>query len=178
MKSDGVREAELPEAPSDVVPSGHALAVVSRWLPPLADGEVDDLESGPPERLRPARCVLQLDGTPALTPRSLGLGAEFLSHAKATALLDPLQRRLGRQLGGAQAKRLREEGRAPAAGGGAGGARQELPPEPEPEEAAEETRGGAFVLQQRPSQAQPSKLSRKARKRMRENTLLRPEPRR
>lgn len=66
MKSDGGGEAALPEAPPDVVPSGHALAVVSRWLPPLADGEVDDLESGPPERLRPARCVLR----PTARPRS------------------------------------------------------------------------------------------------------------
>ena len=146
-------EARLPE----IVPSGYALSVVSRWLPPPADGGAEALlDGGGPgvaDKPRPAR---------------LGLGADHLSHAKAAALLDPLQRRLERQLGATQARRLRE-GKAT----GKRVAESEPAPPPEEEEEEEETRSGAFVkAQARPARpAEGKTLSRKARKRLREGRL-------
>jgi hypothetical protein len=148
--SGGQAQAAQPE----IVPSGYALSVVSRWLPPPVDGEeaLLDGKPGAVDKPRPAR---------------LGLGADHLSHAKAAALLDPLQRRLERQLGATQARRLRE-GKTT----GKRAAESEPAPPPEEEEVEEETRSGAFVrAPARTVMAAVKPLSRKARKRLRDGRL-------
>ena len=103
--------------------------------------------------------------------------------------MDPLQRRLGRQLGTAAAKRLGDDGSAGgtagasgrfgSAGAGASGRRGAPQEEAAAEEAeveeAEETRGGSFAAQRkRPAaSAEPAApLSRKARKRLREKEAV------
>ena len=79
------------------------------------------------EPQRPARCVAGGAAVCAATlltrasPFRLGLGAKFLSHARAAALMDPLERRMQRQLGANRAARLAVDKDEPAAARGGGG---------------------------------------------------------
>jgi hypothetical protein len=140
--------AALQRAPAaadadDVVPSGHALSVVRSWLPPADeddDADYDALQDwgDHPEKEEPPRPARRVRRWLARSPRAiltqaaaarrLGLGAKFLSHARASALMNPLERRMQRQLGAVRAARLGgDDDDAPAAavrggrGGGVGG---------------------------------------------------------
>jgi hypothetical protein len=133
-----------PPEDDEVVPSGQALAVVRSWLPPADEDDDSDYDAlqdwgdqpAQEEAPRPARRVRCGAGAhtqqPWLTAAwrgRLGLGAKFLSHARAAALMNPLERRLQRQLGAVRAARLGqgEEDEAPAPRGGRGGAGQGAP---------------------------------------------------
>ena len=133
------RRAGDAVAAVQVVPNGQALAVVRSWLPPPADGDEDYdamLDWGDqPERdepQRPARRVARKRQSVrsclvnACAACRLGLGAKYLSHARAAALMDPLERRMQRQLGANRAARLAVDGEEPSdgragRGGGFGG---------------------------------------------------------
>jgi hypothetical protein len=135
LKRRAPAPVEADAAADDVVPSGHALSVVSSWLPPAdSDDDYDALQDWgdqpaaeeaqrPARRVRDAAACGAAPGNPddcCAWPHRLGLGAKYLSHARAAALMNPLERRMQRQLGAVRAARLAdgEDDAQPPAGHG------------------------------------------------------------